>query len=75
MFLTTNLVLYFIYFRKGNFEWYFSGKEGGSGVERLLPNHISAEARELLGALLQYDPELRPTAHRALSHPYFKGLR
>jgi len=61
-------------FRKNNFEWYFAGNSG-EGVERLLPNHISPDARDLLATLLQYDPELRPTAHRAMSHPYFKGLR
>jgi len=65
--------LCFLFSKPKNMDIYFGG--GSSGVEKLLPVHISQEAKELLRALLQYDPDVRPTAHRVLQHHYFKDLR
>ena len=57
-----------------NFDWYFTGKEP-KGVNTLLPTHVTSEAKDLLILLLQYDPDARPSSHRALQHAYFKDLR
>ncbi|CAG7836969.1 unnamed protein product [Allacma fusca] len=60
--------------KNANYDWYFTGKDP-KGVETLLPTHVTPEAKDLLKHLLQYDPDSRPSSHRALQHAYFKELR
>ncbi|KAJ1969918.1 hypothetical protein IWQ62_000319 [Dispira parvispora] len=35
-------------------------------------SHISDEAKNLITSLLQFDPDLRPTAAESLAHPWFR---
>ena len=59
-----------------NFDWQFAASpKEGTGIDRLIPAHVSTDCRELIKSLLQYDPDLRPTAHRAIGHSYFNELR
>ncbi|XP_061407411.1 MAPK/MAK/MRK overlapping kinase isoform X3 [Lethenteron reissneri] len=46
----------------------------GLGLSRLVP-HASAEATQLMAAMLTYDPEERLSAKAALRHAFFTGVR
>lgn len=35
----------------------------------------TADALDLLGKMMQYDHDLRPTAEECMSHPYFNEVR
>jgi serine/threonine protein kinase len=39
------------------------------------PNNVSYQHWNLLSALLEESPLIRPTAYEALSHPWFDSLR
>lgn len=45
----------------------------GSGIP--LPTSLSLQCLSLLHAMVAYDPDERITAHQALQHPSFRGLR
>ncbi|ODM98971.1 MAPK/MAK/MRK overlapping kinase, partial [Orchesella cincta] len=53
---------------------YFSERTG-TGLEKMLPSHITREAREIIKNCLAYDPEQRPSAQRTIQLPYFYELR
>ncbi|CAL8080589.1 unnamed protein product [Orchesella dallaii] len=59
---------------KNNLEVYFTGKEG-TGLEKILPSHITREAKEIIKTCLAYDPEQRPSAQRIIQLSYFYELR
>ncbi|KAF9516514.1 hypothetical protein BS47DRAFT_670021 [Hydnum rufescens UP504] len=42
-----------------------------SGAQYVLPQTLSQEARDLIGNLLQIDPDRRIPLHKILSHPFF----
>ncbi|XP_038632477.1 MAPK/MAK/MRK overlapping kinase-like isoform X4 [Scyliorhinus canicula] len=46
----------------------------GTGISCLIP-HPTSESISLMHAMMEYDPEERITAKRALQHPYFRELR
>ncbi|KAG9481878.1 hypothetical protein GDO78_010876 [Eleutherodactylus coqui] len=46
----------------------------GSGIRQLLPG-ISADSISLMSAMLEYDPDNRLGANKALQHSYFEELR
>ncbi|XP_043553295.1 MAPK/MAK/MRK overlapping kinase-like isoform X2 [Chiloscyllium plagiosum] len=46
----------------------------GIGISCLIP-HTTSESISLMNAMMEYDPEERITAKRALQHPYFRELR
>jgi len=48
-------------------------RRAGTPLSSLYPS-ASAEARDLLGRLLVFDPRRRPTAADALAHPYLSDL-
>ena len=39
-----------------------------------IPEHVSFLARSLIGSLLSYQPQRRPSAWQILEHPWFKPL-
>ena len=43
-------------------------------LQQLMP-HASAEALQLIGDMMAYDPNKRPTASQALQYPYFAGMQ
>src|SRR3989442_1557175 len=62
------------HYRRNNMEFHFAGKEG-TGLEKILPAHISREAKDIIKSCLLYDPEQRPTAQRIVQLGYFTELR
>ena len=48
-------------------------RRGRRAFSHIFP-HAEPEACDLLEKLLEFDPEKRPSAYEALSHPYFKDL-
>ena len=47
----------------------------GTGLDILLPAHVSEQAKDLMKLLLIYKAEERINTKQALRHPYFKELR
>ena len=47
----------------------------GSGIDVMLPEHVSDKARDLMKGLLVYKAEDRITTKEALRHSYFKEFR
>lgn len=48
-------------------------RSAGRPIHELVPG-LPRSALDLLASMLQYNPQRRITAHRALSHPFFDGL-
>ena len=47
----------------------------GTGIDELLPGHVSEPAKDLMKGLLVYRADERMTTKQALKHKYFKEFR
>ena len=59
--------------KASHMDFNFPPKEG-TGIKNLIPN-VNAECLDLIIKLLNYSPENRLSARKALKHPYFRDLR